>query len=417
MNLEPTPTPASERVFSLDVVRGTALLGILIMNMPAFSSSFFKGASGVLRWSGLWDRLVETLRDVLCSGKFNSMFSMLFAVGFTLQLQRLEQRDPAHAVTIYCRRLFWLLIFGVLHAGIFWTGDVLHMYALLGLLLLGLRHCSDRVILVLIVASLLYSPAVEIVRMYTTTLEDAYAANAFYQIWEASNDAAYGRGTFLQAAREHSREMISAYTAPENLLFNVGFYVQLLTTMLIGLLVGRHQLLQRAHALLPQLQRVQHVALIIGLLTGTLFGVFELAIDNPALPTPVGVIADLCYGVCRVTLMICYVAVLVKLSHEDRWRSVLQRIALVGRMPLTNYLAQTLLSTFLFYGWGLGWWNQVSPLGNIALAFAIFIGVQIPLSTWWLQRHSLGPMEYLWRRLTYGRSGMRRASADAVGNA
>jgi uncharacterized protein len=115
------------------------------------------------------------------------------------------------------------------------------------------------------------------------------------------------------------------------------------------------------------------------------------------------VLADTCYVVCRVALMSCYVATLLLLCQDTRWRSWLQPIALVGRMPLTNYLLQTLLCTFLFYGWGLGWWNQVSPLANIALAFVIYIGVQIPISAWWLQHHALGPMEHLWRRLTYGR--------------
>jgi uncharacterized protein len=159
---------------------------------------------------------------------------------------------------------------------------------------------------------------------------------------------------------------------------------------------------------------VQRVALVIGLLSGLLFGILE--IDDPPLPTPMGAVADACYAVCRISLMICYVAVLLKLSHEDRWHRVLHRLALVGRMPLTNYLVQTLICTFLFYGWGLGWWNQVSPLGNIGLALVIFIAVQIPLSAWWLERHPLGPMEYLWRWLTYGRSGMRRDGANAVGN-
>src|ERR1044071_9063667 len=278
MNPEPTPTPASARVFSLDVVRGAALLGILIMNMPAFSASFFAGASGIQRWNGPWDRLVETVRDVLCSGKFNSMFSMLFAVGFTLQLQRLEQRDPEHAVAIYCRRLFWLLIFGLIHGCVLWTGDVLHVYALLGLLLLALRHCPDRLILALIAVTLLSSPALELFQMYTTTLEEVYAANAFYQIWEASNDAAYGQGSFLQAAHEHTREMISAYAAPENRQFNVIFYVQLLTTMLIGLLVGRQRLFQRAQVLLPQLKRVEEASLVIGLVTGGVFGLLKLVL-------------------------------------------------------------------------------------------------------------------------------------------
>jgi uncharacterized protein len=410
MDPEPTPTATAERIFTLDVVRGAALLGILIMNLPGFSSSYFIGANGVQRWTAWWQVLVEALRDVLCSGKFNSLFSMLFAVGFTLQLQRLEQRNPQHALAIYCRRLFWLLVFGVVHACVFWTGDVLHNYALLGLLLLLLRRLSDRTLLVLIAASLLYAPAVELVQMYTTTWEEAYALNAFYRSWENSNDLAYGRGSFLDAAREHTREMFSAYTEPHNLLFNFGFYVQLFTTMLIGLLLGRRQIFQNAHAWLPQLRLVQYAGLALGLATGLV----DISIDEPPLPTPDSVRAEACYVVSRVSLMACYVATLLRLCHAIRWQGVLQRIALVGRMPLTNYLLQTLLCTFLFYGWGLGWWNQVDPLTNIGLALLIYV-MQMPLSAWWLKTHELGPMEYLWRRLTYGRAMRRTAVADNPG--
>jgi uncharacterized protein len=356
MDQEPTPTAAAERIFALDVVRGVALLGILIMNLPGFSASYFAGANGIQRWTAWWDVLAEAVRDVLCSGKFNSLFSMLFAVGFTLQLQRLEQRDPRHAVAIYCRRLVWLLAFGVVHACVFWTGDVLHMYAVLGVLLLAVRHCSDRTLLALIAACLLWAPAVELLQMYTRTLDEAYAMNAFYRRWEMSNDLIYGTGSFMDAAREHTREMISAYSEPHNLVFNLGFYVQLFTTMLIGLLLGRHQIFQRTHALLTPLRYIQWSGLAIGLFAGLL----EIGIDDPLLPTPSSVVADTCYVVSRVALMSCYVATLLRMCHRSRWRMPLQWVSLVGRMPLTNYLSQTLICTFLFYGWGLGWWNSSS---------------------------------------------------------
>ena len=413
--MNPTPTATSERILSLDVVRGAALFGILLMNMPGFSSSYYVGANGEWQWDSTWDRLIDTVRDVLCSGKFNGIFSMLFAVGFTLQLQRLQQRDPSHAVSVYCRRLVWLLVFGLIHSCVFWTGDVLHMYALLGFVLLALRHTSDRVIVALIIASMLYSPLLATVRIFTVSLDDAYALQAFYQKWETSNNLAYGHGTFLQAAREHTLETLSTYAAPENLPFAIGFYAQLLTTMLIGLLVGRHLVFQRAHALQPQLQSVQSVALVIGVLSGLAYGTFELAGNRDMLPNAGNVLSDICYTVCRLSLMTFYVTLLLRACHDGRWRVLLERLALVGRMPLTNYLGQTLLGTFIFYGWGLGWWNEVSPFGNLVLACALFFGVQIPLTAWWLEFHEQGPMEYAWRWLTYGPNGMRRASADAVG--
>src|SRR5215203_4552416 len=113
------PIQAGERIEVLDAIRGFALLGIFIMNMPAFNTSLFFGFGEPL-WTQWWDRGTETVRDVIFSGKFNSMFSMLFAIGFTIQLERLQAREPQRATRIYLRRLFWLFVFGAVHACVFW---------------------------------------------------------------------------------------------------------------------------------------------------------------------------------------------------------------------------------------------------------------------------------------------------------
>src|SRR5690348_13703545 len=133
MESQAAPVPTKERIVTLDAIRGFALLGIFIMNMPYFGASFFEGADGSHAWPAWWDRTAEVARDALFSAKFNSMFSMLFAIGFILQLERLEKHDPKRAKSIYLRRIFWLFVFGAVHACVFWTGDVLHMYALFGL--------------------------------------------------------------------------------------------------------------------------------------------------------------------------------------------------------------------------------------------------------------------------------------------
>jgi uncharacterized protein len=120
-------------------------------------------------------------------------------------------------------------------------------------------------------------------------------------------------------------------------------------------------------------------------------------------PTPARVVAIVCYFVCRVAIMFFYVATIVRCVHNATWRHRLAPMATAGRMPLTNYLLQTMMATFIFYGWGLGFWGKAGPALDLALAIALFFAVQIPISKWWLARHELGPMEWIWRRLTYGR--------------
>src|SRR6478609_8782076 len=198
--------PASERIPTLDIVRGFALLGILIMNMPGFGSSFFAEADGSHLWPGRVDRIAEAARDMLFSGKFNSMFSMLFGIGFTLQFARMQRSDPEHATRIYLRRLLVLAVLGVLHAAVFWGGDVLHVYAVLGIVLLfGLRHASDRTLVALMGLCLLYPVISGLLRLFVMTPDLVAARVAIAKGFEAADNATFGHGTFWQAAGLHAR--------------------------------------------------------------------------------------------------------------------------------------------------------------------------------------------------------------------
>ena len=398
--------PTAERIATLDIVRGFALLGILIMNMPGFSTSFFAEADGSHLWPGRLDQLAEQLRDLLFSGKFNSMFSLLFGIGFTIQFARMQQLDPARATGLYLRRLLVLGVFGLIHATVFWTGDVLHIYALLGLLVLfALRRVSDRAIVVLIGLCLLYPVVSGALRLLVTTPEVTATLVAQAKAFEISNNAAYGRGSFIDAAREHLREFSYFYDNGWSLWGSLGFYVQMGMTMLLGLLAGRRRWPQRIPELLPRIPRLQWGALALGLVCGVVFTViFEL--QRAPGPTPLKLVAGLCYWASRFALMVFYVLTIVRIAQTPAGARALAPLALTGRMPLTNYLMQTLLCTALFYGWGVGLWGRVGPAAGLGLALLIYFAVQVPWSLWWLRTHERGPMEALWARLTYRRSAL-----------
>ena len=251
------PVTSAERIAILDIVRGFALLGILIMNMPGFSTSFFAEADGSHLWNDPVNKYAELARDMLFSGKFNSMFSLLFGLGFTIQLGRLTARDPEHATRLYCRRLLVLMGFALIHVLIFWGGDVLHIYAVLGVGLLLLRTAPDRVIYGLIAACLLYPAVSGTLRILVVTPEMVREHVAEAKVWEASNNLAYGHGTFPEAVREHTREFIFIYTKPLEIWGLLGFYVQMTTTMLLGFLIGRNGWVRRIPELLPRIRRLQ----------------------------------------------------------------------------------------------------------------------------------------------------------------
>jgi uncharacterized protein len=253
-------------------------MGILIMNMPGFSSSFFAEADGSHLWSGQVDQMAEHVREALFSGKFNSMFSLLFGIGFTIQFQRIQQRDPAHATGLYLRRLLALLAFGVIHAVVFWPGDVLHNYAILGIVLvLGLRHVSDRGIVALIVACLLYPALNGMLRVAVMAREMVAERVRLEQALDAADQIAYGQGSFWDMVQQNARAMAYFYGDWLSLWGAFGWYVMLGMTMLIGVLAGRRRWVQRADELMPQIRRLMWWTLTVGLACGVAFTViFEL---------------------------------------------------------------------------------------------------------------------------------------------
>jgi uncharacterized protein len=409
----PNSVPPNERNPLLDMVRGFALMGILIMNMPAFGTSMFAEADGSFLWTGRADRIAEALREMLFAGKFNSMFSMLFGIGFTLQFARMQRSDPEHATGLYLRRLLVLAALGAIHAAVFWGGDVLHVYAILGIVLLfGLRHASDRTLVALMVLCLLYPLLNGLLRLWVMTPELVASRVALAKEFEAADNAIYGHGTFLQAAALHARELAFFYSDPIAAWNFFGFYVLMALTMLLGLLAGRRRWPDRIPELMPTLRRIHVWVLVVGIACGALFTlIFEL--NRTPGPSPIKLVGSVAFWVCRLAMMIFYVLVIVRLAQHPAWARRFGPIAAAGRMPLTNYLMQTAICTTLFYGWGLGLWGKVGPAAQLVLALAIFFLIQVPWSLWWLARHDRGPLEALWSRLTYGRArpGLRKASA------
>lgn len=408
------PVTIKERIFDLDVIRGIALLGIFIMNMPFFGMSFFSGIDGTHAFPAWYDRTAETARDILFSGKFNSMFSMLFAIGFTIQMGRIEAREPGSARRIYLRRVTWLLVFGAIHACIFWPGDILHMYALFGFLLLAIRRIPEKLLWTIVGLCILFPAVFGIVQYLTYDPKEMAKAMVMVHQWLDSNNAAYGHGNFIDAARESTRFMIFTYTNPQSLMYMAGSYAQILTTMLIGLSLGRRRFFADTGTQLALVRRIQWWALGVGLTAGLYFGLWGAFDKNPLVPSVGGVLAAICYVVSRVATMAFYVTTIIRGIHSPAWRKLLEPFATIGRMPLSNYLFQTLMGTFIFYHWGLGFWGKAGPLVDLILAPVLYFAIQMPLSRWWLARFELGPMEYLWRRLTYGHAQLRRVAPSSV---
>jgi uncharacterized protein len=392
------PTLPTERIVTLDIMRGFALLGILVVNMAGFAGATFDQQPTTLP-----DQAAAFIVNVLFSGKFNSLFSLLFAIGFTIQLERLEQRGGGDARSIYVRRLLVLFAIGIAHAVFLWNGDVLHYYALLGFVLMFLRNVSDRTIVVLVVALLLVPGLRSLALLLFSTPEVNATRLAFRQEFVAAAAAALGSGSYVDAVAHNLWSLRREYFSVWGLETTIQLgYATFLVTMLLGLLAGRHRWIQRAGENLVLLRRVQWWALGVGIGAGVVLAISNRFLEA-SVPSVWFIVYRTAYSVSRVALMAFYVATIVRLATHARWLRWMMPLAAAGRMPLTNYLLQSVLCTAIFYGWGLGFWGQVGAAGQLGLALAIFFVLQVPLSALWFRHFPYGPLEYLWRVASYGR--------------
>jgi uncharacterized protein len=398
---EQAAAPARTRVDALDVLRGAAILGILLYNVADFTGFDFIGPAErqALPASGL-DPAVAFVREWLVQGKFYSLFSLLFGIGIALQLGEEAGAETTRRVR---RRLAVLLAIGTAHGVFLWFGDILQTYAVLGFGLLWFRATRPDRLLRWAVA-LLALPIV----LYGVLLLAVLASGA-------GGGPPAGEGGLpaplaaAVAAFEHGsyREVIAG-----NVTFTVAGWLRRLVIMslprifgmfLLGLWLVRSGWLSRVHAGEPPahetLARVWRVGLAIGLplaATGAWLG------DSgaPRLPTPIGWLEVTIEAVATPALALAYAAGLVRLQGALPWLAA--RLAVVGRMALTSYLTHSIVGVALGYGIGLGLWGKVA-LAPSLLAAAAFYVFQAWLSGWWLRRAAFGPAEWVWRQATYGR--------------
>ncbi len=392
------PTQPRERIAILDIVRAFGLLGILVMNMAAFSEPLFRTGRLAEMWPAWWNRAAGWIADAFFSGKFNSLFSFLFGVGFAIQMQRLKERG-ARATLVYLRRLLWLFAFGVAHALLVWNGDILHMYAALGLLLLAVRRAPDKVIAALIVGALLLPLGAGLYWGLTSTPQSLAQEKAAMAQLESREKAVYPRGGYREATALRVDSYRFVFSHP---LYLIVGYPQIVLTLLLGYYVGRKGWVVEAQRRPEAVRRVQYWTLGLGLASGVGYGIANEFV-KPFEPSLVMLAAMILYHLARPLLMLFYATTFLRVYGTARGKAVLDPFRFAGRMPLTNYLMQSAVCTGIFYWYGLGLYGKLGPAAWLGMAFAIF-GVEVVWSVWWFRGRQFGPAEWVWRVLTYLRA-------------
>ena len=405
------PIAAGERSTILDAMRGYALLAILMANMVGFIGfGLLEDAQREALPLSQFDDLAEFLIEWLVVGKFYSIFSLLFGIGFAIQLARLEQRGEG--VPRYLRRLFVMFLIGLAHLMLLWFGDIVALYALMGAVLLLFRRASDKALLrwavALWIVPIAWSAMIHFagVKPAEAIFEQGFAALSALGITEKEALPVYRSADIGLHLRTHVAESLFRLG---DLTYQMRF-TKVLAMFLIGLWVGRRAIYANLDAHRPLLRRVAIIGLGLGLPLSAAKAVLSMTSgDDRALQFA----EELAYCLGTPTLALGYAAGFA-LLWDKRRRGLIEWAAPAGRMALTNYLMQTLIQSAIFYGWGLG------LIGTLGLAFvfpltaAIFAG-QVIASRWWLARFRFGPVEWLWRSLTYGRrQPMRREAAPAA---
>lgn len=384
--------PAAERIEQLDALRGLALFGILLANilywsgwilMPAEARTVLAGAEAAERQ--------HFLHLLLVDGKFYTLFSLLFGVGFALQLARLERRG-ADGVAIFRRRLLVLLAIGLVHLVLIWDGDILTLYALLGLTLPLFRDWSGRQLLAVAAVLLFAVPIAGQALFEAAGWAPHRAFSAFGdRIFVALGGTPGNEIAWLQ--REdwgaYWSWVLSGWPYRPSTLIESWRVPKVLGIMMIGLWAGRRLADGRLVGDRTLLWRVFGAGLAIGLPFSYLYASGS-GLGQASIPSILGTAPlALAYGAGFLLLW-------------PKLGGTIRLLTAPGRMALTNYLMQSLLGILLFYGVGFGLIGRLVPAQFYAVAVAVF-ATQILLSHLWLARFQQGPMERLWRLGTYGR--------------
>lgn len=395
-----SPVQPRKRFIILDVLRGIALLGICLANFPEFSLYTFQKSevAASMPTAGI-DRVVRFLQYLFIDGKFYTLFSLLFGIGFSIILSN-AQRKAINGFRIFYRRMGILALIGLAHLIFIWSGDILLLYALVGVLLPLFLNLCDKKLLWLSAGFILFPVVVDVLTTVggvnlsdpAVRLQQYYCGlygitDDNFGIWLRDADSYGDVFRFLiQGAFVRVQEFIDGHRALKVMgLFILGYYI------------GRNRLYANLEDKKEWLKKVCRIGFLAGFPASLLYA-WSAVNHHPA-----GlVLHSLLYAVSVVPVGLAYISGICLLFLRKREWRIWEYLAAPGRMALTNYIGQSVIGMLLFYGIGLGLGASIGLSGTELIAAGVFL-FQITFSTIWLHYFQYGPLEWIWRMQTYGR--------------
>ncbi|WP_417889028.1 DUF418 domain-containing protein [Xanthomarina gelatinilytica] len=401
------PVTKEDRIDFLDILRGIAILFIYAANIVYFSGYFFFPPEAHIPATNLvTDNFVDFTAFTLIDGKFYSIFSLLFGIGCAIQFQNLNNNNKPFA-PFFKRRMFWLLMFGLVHLVFIWLGDILTLYALLGFVLVWIVNCTNKQLINWAILLILFPIANWFV---------IHVANFNYPNYIFQLNTEYSKHFGFQMTEWQGKEFsdFQAYLKNDNMVeffkMNVGNtfirignillegrMFKVLGIFLIGLWTGRKILTEDLLNNIKFQKKVALYGICIGLPVSAFRSYIEFFSNQDLFWS---FLNTLSYAFGTVPLAMGYTALLA-LMYKKKVK-FLHWFAPVGKTALSNYIFQTFISITLFYGIGFNLAGKFGITVIMGITLLIFI-LQIFMSNWWLKHFRFGPLEWIWRQATYGK--------------
>lgn len=366
-----------ERIHSIDIIRGIAVLGIFLVNWPIIAGIDSRDLSGV--YEGL-DSYIRLIYDMFIQTKFYTIFSFLFGLGFYIFMTRAEAKTD-RPKTLFVRRLLILLLFGFLHYVLLWDGDILHTYAIAGFFLFLFYKREPRTILIWAIALLSIFQFLILIASISVAL---------------MSKAELGFSLPVMPLEDWVSQIQNRFHAfyADGIVLNITMLPETVGLFLLGLYAGKKDIFRRTKELDTKLKKWQIITFILTL--PMWFFMVRYFLSKPFYE-PIYMQAFTMFS--GKTLFIFYIFTLMRLLQKEKWQTLLRPFQYVGRMALTNYISHTIVTLLVF---GLLFKNDyLAPLWVGPLFCISFYTLQIFISRWWLSHYQYGPLEYIWRLGTY----------------
>jgi uncharacterized protein len=399
-----SPVGESQRIESLDILRGIAIFGILLVNMKSFS-----GPDSPIRalsyeyFNQPYDIWTNVLLEFFVQGNFITMFSFLFGFGMILMSERAEANNLSF-LPVFLRRQFVLLLFGAAHVLFFWYGDILVTYAIVGMTMLLFYRLPKKALfvtgLVMIAAYSLFM-SVLTYEYWTSGAALSYQEplNAQHENEIRKSIQIYSEGTYSEIMQERIREWTDLN---QYFLF---FLFGILPMFLFGAYAAKKRRFEN-----KALWKLWGLTLVLG--PGSkMFAVLFFPYKGEDWRYDTAMSWGYEFGGAMMSIF--YICSIVLLYRSSKFKRLFNLFRITGRMAFTNYLTQSIVSTFIFYSYGLGLYGEYGPLTGVMIAVIIF-GLQVLFSMWWLRNYKMGPLEWIWRTLTYGKRQKLKRTEESV---